>query len=168
MQGGNLTGCINHAKNASSIMLPDGYLFFAHLLLLRAYASEGNIVNLQKEYIRCLQLKTDLHIGWICLKLMESRYEVQTDLDMLELSFRECPTELMNSRNMWGAIFSLVKGLICIWNQDIVSAEEFLAQACSLAGAECSLLLCHGMCPLVDGIFGVLSFLFPLVGPTDH
>ncbi|XP_068305808.1 tetratricopeptide repeat protein SKI3 [Pyrus communis] len=144
LQGGNLTGCINHATNASSIMLPDGYLFFAHLLLLRAYASEGNMVNLQKEYIRCLQLKTDLHIGWICLKLMESRYEVQTDLDMLELSFRECPTESMNSRNMWGAIFSLVKGLICIWNQDIVSAEEFLAQACSLAGAECSLLLCHG------------------------
>lgn len=144
LQCGNLTGCINHAKNASSIMLPDDYLFFAHLLLLRAYALECDTVNLRKEYIRCLELKTDHHIGWICLKFIEYRYELQSDLDILESSFKECSKERMNSWNMWRALFILVQGLISIWSQDIISAEQFFAQACSLAGAESSLLLCHG------------------------
>lgn len=134
-------------------MLPDDYLFFAHLLLLRAYALECDTVNLQKEYIRCLELKTDHHIGWICLKFIEYRYELQSDLDILESSFKECSKERMNSWDMWRALFILVQGLISIWSQDIISAEQFFAQACSLAGAESSLLLCHGICLLIDGIF---------------
>lgn len=141
LHDGYLIDCINHAKDASMIMLPDGYLFFAHLLLCRAYASEGDAVNLQREYIRCLELKTDCNIGWLCLKFMESRY----GLDTLELSFKECTKEQKNSSNMWMALFNLVQGLMSIWSQDISSAEGFLSQACSLAGAESTLLLCHGM-----------------------
>lgn len=144
LHGGNKTGCIDHAKNASKLLLPDAYLFFSHLQLCRAYAVEGDIINLQKEYIRCLELKTDYHIGWICLKFVESQYHVQTDLNILDLCFKECSTERDYSWNMWMAIFNLVFGLISIWNQDFLSAEEFLAQACSLAGAESCLFLCHG------------------------
>lgn len=144
LHSGNKTGCIDHAKNASKLLLPDAYLFFSHLQLCRAYAVEGDIINLQKEYVRCLELKTDYHIGWICLKFVESQYPVQTDLNILDLCFKECSTERDYSWNMWMAIFNLVFGLISIWNQDFLSAEEFLAQACSLAGAESSLFLCHG------------------------
>lgn len=144
LHDGYLIDCINHAKDASMIMLPDAYLFFAHLLLCRAYASEGDAVNLQREYIRCLELRTDCHIGWLCLKFMESRYGLETGLDTLELSFKEFTKEQKNSSNMWMALFNLVQGLMSIWSKDTYSAEGFLSQACSLAGAESTLLLCHG------------------------
>ncbi|KAF3446960.1 hypothetical protein FNV43_RR12140 [Rhamnella rubrinervis] len=145
LQFGNQTNCINHAKNASSIMLPDGYLFFAHLLLCRAYALEDDIMNLQKEYVRCLELKTDCDIGWICLKYIESQCKVQTESNILELNLKECSWERKNSGNTWMCVFDLVQGLISTWNHNFLSAEEFLAQACLLASRESCLQLCHGV-----------------------
>uniref|UniRef100_A0A5B7C540 Tetratricopeptide repeat protein SKI3 n=1 Tax=Davidia involucrata TaxID=16924 RepID=A0A5B7C540_DAVIN len=144
LQGGDHIGCINHARKALGLLLPDGYLFFAHLLLCRAYAAEDNFVSLHEQYLRCLELKTNYHIGWICLKLIESQYKLQNDSNLLELRFEECPKEIKNSWNMWMAVSSLVRGLNAIWTQDFLCAEEFLAQACSLAGAESSFFLCHG------------------------
>ncbi|GLT70885.1 hypothetical protein SLA2020_429380 [Shorea laevis] len=144
LQSEDNIGCINHAKNASTLLLPDDYLFFSHLQLCRAYAAESDSSNLQKEYIRCLELKTDYHIGWICLKFIELRYNVQNDENILELSFKESSKERNYSWNMWMAVFNLVWGLISLWNEDFLSAEEFLTQACSLAGAESCLFLCHG------------------------
>lgn len=151
LQSGNKIGCINHARNASVLLLPDTYLFFSHLQLCRAHAAEGDIINLQKEYIKCLELKTDYHIGWMCLKFMESQYDVQTDSNILELSFKESSKERNSSWSMWMAIFNLAWGLISMWNQDFLSAEEFLAQACSLAGSESCLFLCHGMYLFLSG-----------------
>lgn len=153
LQGGNIIGCINHAKNASALLLPDRYLFFGHLLLCRAYAAQGNFMNLQEEYVRCLELKTDYYIGWICLKVMETQYEVPSDMNVLELSLKECSKERKKSWDMWMAVFSWLMGLISIWNQDFLSAEEFLAQACSLAGAESCLFLCHGIYQLINFFF---------------
>lgn len=144
LQSEDNIGCINHAKNASTLLLPDDYLFFSHLQLCRAYAAESDSLNIQKEYIRCLELKTDYHIGWICLKFIELRYNVQNDENILELSFKESSKERNYSWNMWMAVFNLVWGLISLWNEDFLSAEEFLTQACSLAGAESCLFLCHG------------------------
>lgn len=143
LQVGNQTSCINHAKNASLVMLPDGYLFFAHLLLCRAYAFEDDIINLQKEYMKCLELKTDCQIGWICLKFIEQK--VHTESYILELNLKESLSETMNSGKTWMGVFDLVQGLISIWNQNFLSAEEFLAQACLLTSPESCLELCHGM-----------------------
>ncbi|KAH9694130.1 tetratricopeptide repeat protein SKI3 [Citrus sinensis] len=51
LQGGNITGCINHAKSASALLLPDAYRFFGHLLLSRAYAAEGTIcMEIARQY----------------------------------------------------------------------------------------------------------------------
>lgn len=144
LQGGNHIGCINHAKSASGFLLPNHYLFFAHLQLCRVYAAEDNLSNLHEEYTRCLELKTDCPIGWICLKLIESQYELQADSNLLEMCFESCSKEIKNSENMWMAIFSLVQGLIAVWTNDFICAEELLAQACSLGGAESCLFLCHG------------------------
>lgn len=144
LQVGDHTGCISHAKNASGILLPDGYLFFAHLLLCRAYAAKENFVSLHEEFKRCLELKTDYHIGWICLKYIESRYKLQTDASSLELGFEECSKDIKYTWHMWMAVFNLVQGLMAIWSQDFLRAEEFLAQACSFASAESCLFLCHG------------------------
>lgn len=150
LQGGNITGCINHAKSASALLLPDAYRFFGHLLLSRAYAAEGNMLNLQDEYVRCLELKTDYVIGWMCLKVMESLYEVQADTNTIELSFNECLKQGNNSRLIWTAKFNLVLGFVFLWKKDFFSAEKCLAQACSLAGAESCLFLCHGIYLLTD------------------
>ncbi|KAF2310828.1 hypothetical protein GH714_017490 [Hevea brasiliensis] len=144
LQCGNPINCIEHAKSAVSLCLPDNYRFFGHLLLCRAYAVEGNFVGLQEEYIRCLEVRTDYHIGWICLKIMESHYSIQTDSNISEQSFMQCSKKQKNSWNMWMAVFNLVLGLESMWNRDLLSAEEYLSQACLLASADSCLFLCHG------------------------
>ncbi|CAK9178263.1 unnamed protein product [Ilex paraguariensis] len=144
LQVGDHIGSIKQAKTASGLSLPNDYLFFAHLQLCRAYAAEANFISLRQEYIRCLELKTDYHIGWICLKFIESRNKLQTDSTLLALSFEECSKVIKISRNMWMAVYSLVQGLIAVWSQDFHSAEEFLAKACSLVTTESCLFLCHG------------------------
>lgn len=164
LQSEDNIGCINHAKNASTLLLPDDYLFFSHLQLCRAYAAESDSSNLQKEYIRCLELKTDYHIGWICLKFIELRYNVQNDANILELSLKESSKERNYSWNMWMAVFNLVWGLISLRNEDFLSAEEFLAQACSLAGAESCLFLCHGIYLLQ---IGFLEYFFTAISSTE-
>ncbi|KAK7308220.1 hypothetical protein VNO77_41821 [Canavalia gladiata] len=144
LQCGNHMTCITHAKKASELVLPDEYLFFAHLLLCRVYAMKGDHLSFQKEYLRCMKLKTDYHIGWICLKLMECQYELQIDSNTIDLNFKEGVKCSGNSSNMWIAIYNLVRGMISFQKRDLISAEEFMAQACSLAGLESCLFLCHG------------------------
>lgn len=144
LQCGDHIGCINQAKNASLLSLPNGYLFYAHLMLCRAYAAENNLRKLQEEYVRCLDLRSDCHVGWMCLKFIESRYQLRCDSNsLLELSIEECFKE-GSSWNMWMAVFNLVQGLISLWDEDFLDAEEFFSQACSLAGSESCLFLCHG------------------------
>lgn len=92
-----------------------------------------------------MELKTDYPIGWICLKFIESQYGLQTELNLLELCFENCSKEIKSSLNVWMAIFSLAQGLIAIWTKDFLHAEELLARACSLAGAESCLFFCHGV-----------------------
>ncbi|OMP00932.1 Tetratricopeptide-like helical [Corchorus olitorius] len=145
LQRGDITGCINHGKSALALLLPDCYRFFGHLLLCRAYAAEGNFNDSKGEYESCLALKTDFLVGWICLKVMESQYELHNVSNLIELSLEEGSKRSNNSLNMSIAVYSLVMGLICIWNRDILSAEEFLKQASSLANADSCIFLCHGI-----------------------
>ncbi|PWA55302.1 tetratricopeptide repeat (TPR)-like superfamily protein [Artemisia annua] len=144
LQSGDHIGCINHAKNASKLSVPDGYLFFAHLLLCRAYAADDNRACLSEEYTRCLNLGTDHHIGLICLKYIESQYGLETNDNTIELKFEECSKDIKYSWNVWTAILKLVQGLIAVWNHDFIGAEELFAQACSLNDSESCLHLCHG------------------------
>lgn len=143
LQGGDLIGCINHANCASELLLPDNYLFFANLQLCRAYAAQGDYPNLQKKIMRCLELKTDYPIAWVCLKFVESQYELQTDLNLSQLCLDNCSKEMINSSHKWVGVFSLVQGLAS-WTKDPLLAENLLAQACSLAGTESCIFACHG------------------------
>lgn len=145
LQQGNNSECFRLVRSALGSSLHNSYLFFAHLLLCRAYAAEDDIVSLSKEYRRCLELRTDSHIGWICLKFIESRYGLQDDSTTIPSSFEDCSKDIKLSWNMWMALFNMVQGLIAIWSGDFVAAEEFFTQACSLADAESCLFLCHGI-----------------------
>lgn len=144
LQSGNQIGCTNHANSASKLSVSDGYLFFAHLLLCRAYAAQDNRARLREEYMMCLDLRTDHHIGLICLKYIECQYGLQTDGNLIEYMFEECSKDIKYSWNAWTAILKLVQGLIAVWSQDVLAAEELFAHACSLNGSESCLFLCHG------------------------
>ncbi|KAI3457257.1 hypothetical protein Pfo_013920 [Paulownia fortunei] len=144
LQQGNNSECFRLARSALGFSVHNSSLFFAHLLLCRAYAAEGDIFSLGKEYRRCLELRTDSHIGWICLKFIESRYGLQDDSTILPLSFEDCSKDIELSWNTWMALFNMVQGLIAIWYGDFVAAEEFFTQACSVARGESCLFLCHG------------------------
>ncbi|KAK7376053.1 hypothetical protein VNO78_34903 [Psophocarpus tetragonolobus] len=144
LQCGNHMTCITHAKKASELVLPDDYLFFAHLLLCRVYAMKDDRISFQKEYTRCLELKTDYHIGWICLKLMECQYELQIDSNAIDTNFEECVKKGGKLCYTWMGVYNLVRGIVALQKRDLVSAEEFMAQACSLAGFDSCHFLCHG------------------------
>lgn len=143
LQNSDYLGCINHALNASQLSFPLGDPFFAHLQLCRAYAALEDVTNLKNEYMKCLQLKTVFPIAWISLKLIESRYKLQLQLNAIDLSFEACLTESGSTWNMWRAIFYLVQGQIFIWDQDLLQAEKVLAHASSMWSDSC-LHLCHG------------------------
>ncbi|KAK8471871.1 hypothetical protein PHAVU_002G054600 [Phaseolus vulgaris] len=145
LQCGNHMTCITHAKTASELVLPDDYLFFAHLLLCRVYAMKGDHPSFQKEYMWCLELKTDYHIGWICLKLMECRYELQIDSNAIDLNFEECVKRSGKLCDMWMAAYNLVRGMVSFQKRDLFSAEEFMKQACSSVRFESCLFLCHSV-----------------------
>ncbi|KAM7253000.1 hypothetical protein ACFE04_025618 [Oxalis oulophora] len=151
LQSGNKIDSINHARNATALSLPDRYLFFGHLLLCRAYASLGSFENLQDEYIKCLELKTDYYIAWMCLKVIETQYEVQSDVNILELGLKECSRGGFKSGDIWMALFSFVLGLVSLRNRDFLSAEESFAQACTLADTESCFFLCHGVACMMVG-----------------
>ncbi|EFH63911.1 tetratricopeptide repeat-containing protein [Arabidopsis lyrata subsp. lyrata] len=144
LQKGNIAESIAHAGKASSLSLPRSYLFLGHLQLCRAYAAKGSTRNMQEEYRACLELKTDSNIGWICLKLIESQYDLEPDANLLEMSLQECSSQKKNSWKEWMGVYSLARGLDSNGKKDFSSAEEFLAQACSLLNSESCLLLCHG------------------------
>lgn len=145
LQSGDHLTCLNHAKKAAVIALPDDYIFFAHLMLCRAHAMKGDLLSLQKEYARCLDLKTDCYIGWVCLKLVESRYQLQISSNVIDLNFEQCVKNGGNSWKMWMAVYNLVRGILSLQNGDLLSAEELVAQACLLVDSESFLYLCHGM-----------------------
>ncbi|XP_018445855.1 tetratricopeptide repeat protein SKI3 isoform X2 [Raphanus sativus] len=145
LQKGNVAESIDHARKASSLSLPSSYLFLAHLQLCRAYAATGSTRNMQEEYRACLELKTDSNIGLICLKLIESQFDLEADTNLLEMmSLQESPSQEKSSWKEWMAVYSLALGLVSSGRKDFSSAEEFLAQACSLGNSESCLLLCHG------------------------
>ncbi|CAN6938742.1 unnamed protein product [Brassica oleracea var. botrytis] len=141
LQKGDTAESIDHARKASSLSLPGSYLFLSHLQLCRVYASKGSTRDMQEEYKACLELKTDSNIGWICLKLMESQFDLEADANLLEMM---SPPSQNHSWKEWMAVYSLALGLVSSGKKDFSSAEEFLAQACSLGDSESCLLLCHG------------------------
>ncbi|KAI3938059.1 hypothetical protein MKW98_018615 [Papaver atlanticum] len=145
LQNGAHNDCIGHALDSLKLALPDSTRFFAHLVLCRAYAALEEFPKSQKEYMKCLELKTEHPVGLISLKLLESRFNLHIDTSTVNLKFEECLKEIGSSRNIWMAVFQLVLGQSYIWDQDMLHAEEALAQGCSLVDTDSCLFLCHGV-----------------------
>ncbi|KAK9740332.1 hypothetical protein RND81_03G027300 [Saponaria officinalis] len=145
LRAGDVSGCVSYAKEASNLSLPDACIFSAHLQLCRAHAAEDNHTSLSEEYMQCLKLKSQHPVGWISLKLIESRYRPQNVLTASDSGFRDGIIESNGSWNTWLAVYNFFCGLISQQAQDFQRAEEFLAEACSLAASESCFFLCHGV-----------------------
>uniref|UniRef100_A0A7N0T3Q5 Tetratricopeptide repeat protein SKI3 n=1 Tax=Kalanchoe fedtschenkoi TaxID=63787 RepID=A0A7N0T3Q5_KALFE len=144
LQNGDDVSSEVHALTASALMLPDGYLFFAHLMLCRIYHVREDSLNLEQELVKCLQLKTHCHIGWICFFLIENGKQSGTRFDRLGLCQEECFKRNGSSGNIWMSVYNFVLGLLSLRKQNILCAREFLAKSCSLAEGDSCIFLCHG------------------------
>ncbi|KAG0490361.1 hypothetical protein HPP92_007224 [Vanilla planifolia] len=121
-----------------------GDSFSAHLQLCRAYAAQEDLKNLRNEYMNCLNVKTVHPIGWLSLKLLESRYQLQTEYGVVDFNFQMCCKELSSS-HIWEALFGLVRALCLLSNDDFPNAEQALAQSSNnLDRVDSCLLLAHG------------------------
>ncbi|KAJ0987147.1 hypothetical protein J5N97_005503 [Dioscorea zingiberensis] len=144
LQCGDHLGCINRTKSALGLAPSNSDLFFAHLQLCRAYATQDDLPNIRNEYMNCLQLKTENMIGWISLKYLESRYNLQESSSMIDINFQSCLTAKMSSKNIWRVVFNLVCVQCFIHDQDLFHAEDTLMRVCSEENADSCLLLFHG------------------------
>lgn len=142
--GGDTISCVSYAKDASKLLLSNVYTFFAHLQLCRAHAAADNHLSLTEEFMQCLKLRTDIPIGWISLKFIESRYKLQNGINVTDSGFRESVKESNESWNSWMPVYNLFCGLIAHWAQDFPQAERLLAEACSSAASGSCFFLCHG------------------------
>ncbi|KAK4753087.1 hypothetical protein SAY87_021885 [Trapa incisa] len=143
--GGNQVECIKHVTEASEFLLPNNYLFFAHLQLSRAFALEGDMEKFQREFLRCLELGTDFPIGWISLKLMQLLYSAINDSSILDLSFDGCLKKKEGTHKMWAAVSALLEGLVSLQSSDFTSAEQLLERACCTMDSESCSLLCYAI-----------------------
>lgn len=146
LQTGDRRGCIGRATEASRLPISRDGRFFAHLQLCRAYVILGDLQNARGEYVKCLQQETRHEIGWILLKHLESRHRLRSGEEDggIDLNFAACLKGNEQSQQMWAAVFDLVRAQSFVWDEDFLLAEQTLARACSLMGAESCLLLCHG------------------------
>ncbi|GAB4861609.1 hypothetical protein Ancab_036860 [Ancistrocladus abbreviatus] len=90
--------------------------------LCHVHATTDNYINLEEEYTRCLNLQTDYPVGWMCLKFIESRYDLQDEVNSFYEGFRGDVNGSEGSQNMWMAVYNLLLGLISAWAQDLVHA----------------------------------------------
>lgn len=157
--GGDKSGCVSFARDASNLLLSDSYAFFAHLQLCRAHAAEDNHTSLNEEFTQCLKLRTDYPVGWISLKIIESRHIPQNGSTSSDLGFRDSIKKIKESENLWLAIDSLFCGLISQQAQHLQRAEKLLAEACSSAATESCFFLCHGIRKLVAFCAFILIFI---------
>ncbi|GAB4861700.1 hypothetical protein Ancab_036953 [Ancistrocladus abbreviatus] len=112
---------IRHINFISGLLETILRLTFWHTLC-RVHAAIDNYINPMEEYMRCLNLQTDYPVGWMCFKFIESRYDLQDEVNSV----------MRGSQNMWMAMSNLLLGLISAWAQDLVHVEELTGKACSL------------------------------------
>ncbi|XP_078443584.1 tetratricopeptide repeat (TPR)-like superfamily protein isoform X2 [Wolffia australiana] len=148
LQKGDYHTCVDLAKDATRLSTSGDALFFAHLQLCRAWSAIGDLKNLREEYLNCLKLGTRHEIGWVLLKLLESKHRLQFEEgkdNRVDLGLVRCLENNEESREMWEAVYGLVRAQGFIWNGDLLLAEQTLAQVCLLMpSTDRCLLLCHG------------------------
>lgn len=147
LQLGDYTSAVAHASDA--LHLPEVSTdptdpFFVHLQLCRLYGLQGKTTELKTEFNNCLQKGTASEFGWVMLKYVESRFKLENTSDVIEARIRECIEGKGSRSSVWVALFYLACAQCFLWEDDFVSAELALGQACVEVSGEGCLLLCHG------------------------
>ena len=152
LQTGVFQGCIAQATEATRLEISDDGCFFPHLQLCRAYSTINDLQNLKIEYLNCLKEGTHHEIGWLLLKLLESKYKLWSpssegeEKSPVDQGFAKCLEGNDQSMQTWMCLYDLVRAQSYVWAGDFLLAEQTLADACtSISSSDrCLLLLCHG------------------------
>ncbi|CAM0956281.1 unnamed protein product [Alopecurus aequalis] len=144
LQSGDYENCIAQATDALRVTLPSADAFFAHLQLCRAYVVQGDLSNSRKEYMKCLQNRTNTEIGWVMLKQLESLCSLSCGSDEIEINLKECVERKGSNQSKWTSLFNLACAQSSMRDEDFASAEKALTQACAEKDADSCILFLNG------------------------
>lgn len=158
LQSDDYENGIAQVTDALRVAPPSADTFFAHLQLVRAYVVQGDLSNSRKEYMKCLQNRTNTEIGWVMLKQLEYLCSANRGSDEIEINLKECVERNGSNPSKWAALFSLACAQCYMRDEDFASAEKALAQVCAEKDADSCILFLNGK--LVCFIFCSLVSLF--------
>jgi superkiller protein 3 len=153
LQSDDHENCVTQATDALRVTCPSVDAFFAHLQLCRAYATQGDLSNSRKEYMKCLQNRTNTEIGWVMLKQLESLCSLNPGSDEIEINLKECIERKGSNPSKWASLFNLACAQSSMRAEDFASAEKALAQACAEKDADSCILFLNGKFCLLDSSF---------------
>jgi superkiller protein 3 len=143
-QLGDYPSSVKYAIDALHLPEVSVDTFFVHLQLCRLYGFQGKVTELKTEFNNCLLKGTASELGWVMLKYVESRFKLENTSDVIVSRIRECTEGNGSQSNVWAAMFYLACAQCFVWEEDFVSAELALGQACVEVGGEGYFFLCHG------------------------
>jgi superkiller protein 3 len=137
--------CIAQAKEALRMTASSCVdTFFAHLQLCRAYAVQGDLLNSRNEYVNCLKNHTNIEMGWVMLKHLESACSLEAPSDEIDINLRECIKRNGSDPSKWMSLFNLVCAQCFVSDEYFASAEKALAQACAEGDLDSCILFFNG------------------------
>ncbi|VAH17868.1 unnamed protein product [Triticum turgidum subsp. durum] len=144
LQSDDYENGIAQVTDALRVAPPSVDTFFAHLQLCRAYVVQGDLSNSRKEYMKCLQNRTNTEVGWVMLKQLESLCSVNRGSDEIEINLKECIERNGSNPSKWPSLFNLACAQCFMRDEDFASAEKALAQACAEKDADSCILFLNG------------------------
>ncbi|GJM91390.1 hypothetical protein PR202_ga07754 [Eleusine coracana subsp. coracana] len=98
----------------------------------------------RNEYMKCLQNHTNIEIGWVMLKHMESVCSLEGSSDEIVKNLQDCVKRNGSDPLKWASLFNLASAQCFIWDEDFVNAEKALAQACAEGDTDSCILFLNG------------------------
>ncbi|KAM0878422.1 hypothetical protein ACQ4PT_034890 [Festuca glaucescens] len=98
----------------------------------------------RKQYMKCLQNRTNTEIGWVMLKQLESRCSLNPGSDEIEINLKECIERKGSNPSKWVSLFNLACAQSSMRAEDFAIAEKALAQACAEKDADSCVLFLNG------------------------
>ncbi|KAM0878424.1 hypothetical protein ACQ4PT_034890 [Festuca glaucescens] len=108
------------------------------------YPKHISTILKRKQYMKCLQNRTNTEIGWVMLKQLESRCSLNPGSDEIEINLKECIERKGSNPSKWVSLFNLACAQSSMRAEDFAIAEKALAQACAEKDADSCVLFLNG------------------------
>ncbi|KAM0878423.1 hypothetical protein ACQ4PT_034890 [Festuca glaucescens] len=135
-------------NHLGSLLLSGGDWTASHKAVRVTSLSHGHTSNRglssRKQYMKCLQNRTNTEIGWVMLKQLESRCSLNPGSDEIEINLKECIERKGSNPSKWVSLFNLACAQSSMRAEDFAIAEKALAQACAEKDADSCVLFLNG------------------------